>query len=150
MVKLLNVMVRAYSNIQDYNAGCDYALLKFSSISIKQMRDRMDLAKNTLTKDHSFVSMDFWDSAPQYFSSFDGLDNLVDVDALFEGTPVCIKKSFITRIPAASYQRTEGDRIVAFPDRVYWECRPKHCEDVIIESADLDRLYIETQLQRLQ
>ncbi len=148
MVKQLNILLRTFSSNEHYNGDCDYALLKLSPLSIRQMRDRMDLAKRKYTTDPSFVCIEFWDSAPQYFSSFDDLENLVDVDTLLEGTPLCVKNSIIKKIPDSSYQRTEADRIVVFSDHVYWECRPKHC-DITIETAELDRKYIETQLEML-
>lgn len=95
-----------------------------------------------MERDDSFVSLEFWDTIPQYFPWFETLESIVDFNALVEGRPVLINDSIRQQIPKDIYQRTEGDRIVVLPDCVYWECRPKHCDYLTIETAELRKEHL--------
>jgi hypothetical protein len=131
----LNILLRAYPSVAEFSDDCDYALVRLNANDVERLRKRMATARRLQKVDSSLCCLEYWDGAARYFARQDGLDEIIEREGVDDGEVAFVTDDVVAQIPESAYRMTEEERVVVFPDSVYWECRAKHRDEVNIETA---------------
>jgi hypothetical protein len=109
---------------------------------MQKLKRRIGETERLLKKDSLLVALEYLDSTARYFQGFEELESLLDVERVDKGEAVLVNAEVLGKIPEEAYRRTELQTVVVFPEAVYWTCRPRHYDNVRIETAEVKEAFL--------
>jgi len=127
-------LLKTYSSNPDFNGDCDYALVDLGRESLDLTLERIGLAQDMYSEDHSFNALEYSDYSARYVSWSEELEDLLGLDAMAKvNDGVLVTLNSRLALPEKNYQQVEGEYIVVSTEGVSWKCIPKH-SDVTVET----------------
>jgi hypothetical protein len=127
-----------------------FAVIDIDEAAVHQAIGRIDLVRETKSKDGHLYGMSFWNYAPAYIEESDQLDMLMGDSDWMTVTKEQLEAHGIAFDPQGRVDteyRTETDRQLAFEDEIQWRAYPKYGDGEFttarISRDELDKILIE-------
>lgn len=135
------------SSNDDANGDCDYGLIDFTRQSIEALLEKIQFCHTARHGIPALASISFNDPAPPSYFTYPEDEALAEwLEVLqgdfFDGTDflrVEVAPASLPHLEIESpfWRRTEFNKIVVDDRGMWFRCRPKHCDKIVIESPRL-------------
>lgn len=128
----MKYVLTAYCS-EEYNAGCDYALIDLTPELARLCLNRVAAFKNLEESDKRLSYFVYHDYSPVWFREFDStllLEMIAEAAAFSDNSIVQVDD---LEIPDNCVQRIDTDQMYVSDNGVFWRATPKHC-DIHVET----------------
>lgn len=127
----MKYVLTAYCS-EEYNAGCDYALIDLTPELARLCLNRVAAFKALEESDRRLSFFVYLDYSPVWFGEFDStlLEMIAEAAAFSDNSIVQVDD---LEIPDNCVQRIDTDQMYVSDNGVFWRATPKHC-DIHVET----------------